>query len=129
MRAKKRERERAYLALPYIILNRAGFWGKHTSEDQSWRSPTRCPKAEGHILREQIKEPTPSNCPKETADMRSPAKFFCLFFVFFEGEEGKEKESIFGRARENQPMTDRFKFKEPIPCLSSLGILEETWAA
>lgn len=53
MRVKKRERESAYLALPYIILNRAGFWGKHTSEDQSWRSPTRCPKAEGHILRDQ----------------------------------------------------------------------------
>lgn len=49
--------------------------------------------SQGHILRDQIKEPITSNRPKEITDMRSPVKFVAVvsFFFFFEGGEGKER--------------------------------------
>ena len=123
-RKGQKERECANLASTSIVLKRAGLWGQHSSEEKDWRSPSRCPKTEGHILRDQIKKPIANNCPKETADMRSPAK---VFFYFFGGVEGKE-ESILAITRENPSMEDQFKFKESMPCLASFGILEESWA-
>lgn len=86
--------------------------------------------SQGHILRDQIKEPITSNRPKEITDMRSPVKFVAVvsFFFFFLKGEKEKKESILAMTRENPSVEDQFKFKEPTSCLSSFEVLEESWA-
>lgn len=83
-RKGQKERECANLASTSIVLKRAGLWGQHSSERKTGEVLA-CPKTEGHILRDQIKKPIANNCPKETADMRSPAKVFLCFGFFWRG--------------------------------------------
>lgn len=47
--------------------------------------------SQGHILRDQIKEPITSNRPKEITDMRSPVKFVAIVSFFFFFWRGRRK--------------------------------------
>lgn len=100
-RKGQKERECANLASTSIVLKRAGLWGQHSSEEKDWRSPSRCPKTEGHILRDQIKKPIANNCPKETADMRSPAKVFFFFW------RGRRKRRVHTCHNQGKPINGR----------------------